>query len=129
MLFRSDYGVLQARVNDSLKETFKPEFLNRVDEIIVFTPLEKKELRKIVDLMIKEVVEEVGEKNIKLNVSKAVADFILEKGYDDKYGARPLRRTIQKYIEDEIAEHYLQNEFTEGSTISVELKDDKIVIV
>ena len=126
---KGDYGVLQARVNDSLKETFKPEFLNRVDEIIVFTPLEKKELRKIVDLMIKEVVEEVGEKNIKLNVSKAVADFILEKGYDDKYGARPLRRTIQKYIEDEIAEHYLQNEFTEGSTISVELKDDKIVIV
>ncbi|MBU3161718.1 ATP-dependent Clp protease ATP-binding subunit [Clostridium frigoris] len=124
-----DYGILEARVKDALKQTFKPEFLNRVDEIIVFTPLEKKELREIVDLMITEVIEEVGEKNITLNVSKAVADFILEKGYDDKYGARPLRRTIQKYVEDEIAEHYLQNEFTEGSNISVELKDDKIIIV
>ncbi|MBU3153872.1 ATP-dependent Clp protease ATP-binding subunit [Clostridium estertheticum] len=126
---KGDYGILEARVKDALKQTFKPEFLNRVDEIIVFTPLEKKELREIVDLMITEVIEEVGEKNITMNVSKAVADFILEKGYDDKYGARPLRRTIQKYIEDEIAEHYLQNEFSEGSNISVELKDDKIVIV
>jgi len=126
---KDDYDKLEARVKDALKETFKPEFLNRVDEIIVFTPLEKKELREIVDLMLKEVVEEVGEKKITMNISKAVADFILEKGYDDKYGARPLRRTIQKYIEDEIAEHYLQNEFTEGSNISVELKDNKIVII
>jgi len=76
-----------------------------------------------------EVVEEVREKKISLHVSKEVADFILEKGYDEKYGARPLRRTIQKYIEDEIAEHYLQNEFSEGSKISVELKDNKIVII
>ncbi len=79
--------------------------------------------------MIMEVVEEVGEKKITLHISEEVKDFILEKGYDEKYGARPLRRTIQKYIEDEIAEHYLQNEFSEGSKISIELKDDKIVIV
>ena len=126
---QGDYDILEAKVKDALKEAFKPEFLNRVDEIIVFTPLEKEELRKIVDLMIMEVVEEVREKKISLHVSKEVADFILEKGYDEKYGARPLRRTIQKYIEDEIAEHYLQNEFSEGSKISVELKDNKIVII
>jgi len=126
---QGDYDVLEAHVKDALKEAFKPEFLNRVDEIIVFTPLKKEELRKIVDLMIMEVVEEVKEKKITMNVSKQVADFILEKGYDEKYGARPLRRTIQKYIEDEIAEHYLENKFKEGSTISIDLKDDKIVIV
>ncbi|MCB2292016.1 ATP-dependent Clp protease ATP-binding subunit [Clostridium algoriphilum] len=126
---QGDYDILEARVKDALKEAFKPEFLNRVDEIIVFTPLEKLELRKIVDLMIMEVVDEVKEKKITLNVSKEVADFILKKGYDEKYGARPLRRTIQKYIEDEIAEHYLQNEFSEGAEISVELKDNKIVII
>jgi len=125
---QGDYDILESHVKDALKEAFKPEFLNRVDEIIVFTPLEKKELRKIVDLMVKEVIDEVKEKKITLSVSAEVADFILEKGYDDKYGARPLRRTIQKYIEDEIAEHYLQNEFSEGSTISVELKDNKVVI-
>jgi len=126
---QGNYDILEAHVKDALKETFKPEFLNRVDEIIVFTPLKKEELRKIVDLMIMEVVEEVKEKKITLHVSKDVADFILEKGYDEKYGARPLRRTIQKYIEDEIAEHYLENRFSEGSTISIELKDDKIVIL
>lgn len=126
---QGDYDILEAHVKDALKEAFKPEFLNRVDEIIVFTPLKKEELRKIVDLMIMEVIEEVKEKKITLHVSKEVADLMLEKGYDDKYGARPLRRTIQKYIEDEIAEHYLQNEFSEGSTISLELKDNKIIIV
>lgn len=126
---QGDYDILESRVKDALKETFRPEFLNRVDEIIVFTMLKKEELRKIVDLMMMEVVDEVKEKKITLQVSEEVKDFILEKGYDDKYGARPLRRTIQKYIEDEIAEHYLENKFSEGSKISIELKDDKIVII
>jgi len=125
---QDNYDILEARVKDALKESFKPEFLNRVDEIIVFTPLKKDELRKIVDLMIMEVMEEVREKKIILEVSEDVKDFILEKGYDEKYGARPLRRTIQKYIEDEIAEHYLENKFSEGSNISIRLKDNKIVI-
>ena len=125
---QDNYDILEARVKDALKETFRPEFLNRVDETIVFTPLKKEELRKIVDLMIMEVVEDAGEKKIILNISEDVKDFILEKGYDDKYGARPLRRTIQKYIEDEIAEYYLQNNFGNGSNISIELKENKIVI-
>ncbi len=125
---QDNYDILEARVKDALKETFRPEFLNRVDETIVFTPLNKEELRKIVDLMIMEVVAEVREKKITLNITDEVKDFVLEKGYDDKYGARPLRRTIQKYIEDEIAEQYLQNEFSEGSNITIELKEGKISI-
>ncbi|WP_291634599.1 ATP-dependent Clp protease ATP-binding subunit, partial [Clostridium sp.] len=126
---QGDYDILEARVKDALKETFRPEFLNRVDETIVFTPLKKEELRKIVDLMIMEVVSEAREKKIILNVSGEVADFILEKGYDEKYGARPLRRAIQKYIEDEVAEYYLENKLSEGSKITVELKENKIVII
>ncbi|MBU3189179.1 ATP-dependent Clp protease ATP-binding subunit [Clostridium bowmanii] len=125
---QDNYDILEARVKDALKETFRPEFLNRVDETIVFTPLKKEELRIIVDLMIAEVVDEVREKKITLNVSGEVKDFILEKGYDEKYGARPLRRTIQKYIEDEVAEHYLKNEFSEGSNIAIELVEGKVVI-
>ena len=125
---QDSYDILEARVKDALKETFRPEFLNRVDETIVFTPLKKEELRKIVDLMIMEVVGEVKEKKITMDITDEVKDFVLENGYDDKYGARPLRRTIQKYIEDEIAEHYLQNEFSEGSNIVIELKEGKIVI-
>ncbi len=126
---QDNYDILEARVKDALKETFRPEFLNRVDESIVFTPLKKEELRKIVDLMIMEVIEEVKEKKVTLDISEEVKDFILEKGFDDKYGARPLRRTIQKYIEDEVAEHYLQNKFSEGSRIAIELKEGKIIII
>jgi ATP-dependent Clp protease ATP-binding subunit ClpA len=126
---QGNYDVLSAHVKDALKETFRPEFLNRVDETIVFTLLQKQELRKIVDLMISEVVDEAQEKNITLDVSEEVKDFILATGYDEKFGARPLRRTIQKYIEDEIAEQYLKNEFREGSKVSMDLVNGKVVIV
>lgn len=126
---KDGYDILEARVKDALKETFRPEFLNRVDETIIFTPLKKEELRKIVDLMIMEVVGEVKEKKITLGISEEVKDFILEKGYDEKYGARPLRRTIQRYIEDELADYYLQNKVSEGSNIAMKLNEGKIVIV
>lgn len=122
------YHALEGRIKEVLKSTFRPEFLNRVDETIVFTHLSKEELRQIVDLMLKEVIDEVKEKRMTLEITDQVKDFILEKGYDEKYGARPLRRTIQKYIEDEIAEQYLQNKFYEGAHIKVALKEDKIVL-
>jgi ATP-dependent Clp protease ATP-binding subunit ClpA len=126
---KDSYDILEARVKDALKETFRPEFLNRVDETIIFTLLKKDELRKIVDLMIMEVVGEVKEKKITLEISEEVKDFILEKGHDEKYGARPLRRTIQKYIEDELADYYLQNKVSEGSSITMKLNEGKIVIM
>jgi ATP-dependent Clp protease ATP-binding subunit ClpA len=127
--FNSDaYDELETRVNDALKKTFRPEFLNRIDETIVFTKLTKDELSKIVELMINEVVEEAKEKDMSIKISDEVKDFILEKGYDDKYGARPLRRTIQKYIEDEIAEKYLKGELNEGACINIEMKDEKVYI-
>jgi ATP-dependent Clp protease ATP-binding subunit ClpA len=123
---KEGYSVLENRVKDALKEFFRPEFLNRIDETIVFSPLTKEELYKIIDLMLKDVMDEVREKNMTIDVSSEVKDYILKIGYDEKYGARPLRRTIQKYIEDEIAEQYLQKRFGDGSCIKVLLKNEKI---
>ncbi|MGF7060433.1 ATP-dependent Clp protease ATP-binding subunit [Brassicibacter mesophilus] len=125
---RDEYNALESKVKDVLKQTFRPEFLNRIDEIVVFTHLKKEELSKIVDLMLKEIVDEVKEKKMSIQISDEVKELILEKGYDHQYGARPLRRTIQKYIEDEIAEQYLKNKLIEGKQISVVLKDGKVVI-
>ena len=109
-----------------LRETFRPEFLNRVDDIIVFSKLEKSELREIIKLMIKEVRQEVREQRMDLEVSEQVIDWILEKGYDERYGARPLRRAIQDYIEDEIAEAFLQKRVQPGDRIKVVLRDGKV---
>lgn len=125
---KDGYDAMESRVKDAIKETFRPEFLNRMDEIIVFTQLSKAELQQIVDLMLREVAEEVGEKDMTIEVSDKVKEFILEKGYDEKYGARPLRKTIQRYIEDEIAEEYLRNRFKEGDHVKVDLEDGKIVL-
>lgn len=122
------YNVLENHVKEALKEYFRPEFLNRVDETIVFKSLTKAELHSIIDLMLEEVLNEVKEKNITIEVSEEVKDFILKIGFDDKYGARPLRRTIQKYIEDEIADQYLQSKFGAGAHLLIGLEEDKIKI-
>ncbi|MDP4143817.1 MAG: ATP-dependent Clp protease ATP-binding subunit [Bacillota bacterium] len=122
------YNVLEHKVQDALKEVFRPEFLNRVDEAIVFKALTKDELYNIIDIMLNEVSEEVKEKGIHIHISKDVKDFILKVGYNEKYGARPLRRAIQKYIEDEIAEQYMQKKFADGAHIKIVLKDDKVAI-
>lgn len=124
---KDNYASLSNKINNVLRETFRPEFLNRIDEVIVFTELSKEELKKIVDLMLKEVISEAREKNITLNFSEEVKEFILDKGYDAKYGARPLRRTIQKYVEDELAELFLKGICKEGSNINIILKEDKII--
>ncbi|GAB6087665.1 ATP-dependent Clp protease ATP-binding subunit [Alkaliphilus crotonatoxidans] len=123
---RDGYGLLEEKIKDALKEIFRPEFLNRVDETIVFTKLSKSDLRKIVDLMLNEVKEEAREKEITIDVSEEAKEFILEKGYDEQYGARPLRRTIQRLIEDEIAEAYLKKQYGKGSHINITIEKGKI---
>jgi len=122
----SEYKALENKVKDALKESFRPEFLNRVDDIVVFEELKKEELRQIVDLMLKEVIADATEKSIDIEVSTQARDFLLEKGYSTKYGARPLRRTIQKYIEDEISDAYLKGDIKENMVATFTLKDDKI---
>ena len=114
----------KSKIEDSLKETFRPEFLNRVDEIIVFNSLNKEELLQIVDLMLADTVKALKHKDISFEISNEAKQFILEKGTNIKFGARPLRRAIQRYIEDEISEMILRSQIVDGQTIKVDLKDD-----
>ena len=114
----------KSKIEDSLKETFRPEFLNRVDEIIVFNSLNKDELLQIVDLMLADTVKALKHKDISFEISNEAKQFILEKGTNIKFGARPLRRAIQRYIEDEISEMILRSQILDGQTIKVDLKDD-----
>lgn len=119
-----EYEAMEAKVKDALKQTFRPEFLNRIDDIIVFSELTKEELSQIVDLMLKEVVTEGREKKITLTITDKMKTFILEKGYNTKYGARPLRRAIQKYIEDEVSESYLRGNIKENSSATVTVDEE-----
>ncbi|HPV85287.1 MAG TPA: ATP-dependent Clp protease ATP-binding subunit [Sedimentibacter sp.] len=120
----TEYEAMESKVKDALKQAFRPEFLNRIDDIIVFSELTKEELSQIVDLMLKDVIKEAEEKKITLTVTDKMKEHILEKGYNTKYGARPLRRAIQKYVEDEISEAYLKGAFKENSLVTVDVNDE-----
>ena len=117
------------KIESALKEIFRPEFLNRVDEIISFDSLTKEQLLQIVDLLLKNTQNALDNKNIKLEVSEEAKKYILEKGTDLKYGARPLRRAIQKYIEDEISEMILKGEIEQYQTVEVSLEEDKLKFI
>ena len=119
-----EYQAMESKVKDALKQTFRPEFLNRIDDIIVFSQLTKEELSQIVELMLKEVIREAEEKKITLIVTDKMKEHILDKGYDSKYGARPLRRAIQRYIEDEISEAYLRGLLKENTLVNIDVNDE-----
>ncbi|MBR0428081.1 MAG: ATP-dependent Clp protease ATP-binding subunit [Clostridia bacterium] len=119
----------KGKIEDRLKDTFRPEFLNRVDEIIVFNSLNKEQLLQIVDLMLNDTKKVLLEKDITMEVSEEAKEFILEKGTNLKFGARPLRRAIQRYVEDEISEKILRGEIKNGQTIKIEYNSDKLEIV
>ena len=114
------------KIENALKEIFRPEFLNRVDEIISFDSLTKEQLLQIVDLLLKNTQDALDNKNIKLYVSDEAKKYILEKGTDLKYGARPLRRAIQRYIEDEISEMILKGELEQYQTVEVTLEEEQL---
>ena len=116
----------QGKISSALKDLFRPEFLNRIDEIIQFNSLTQEELLQIIDLLLTYTSQALKNKEIKLSVSANAKKYILEKGTDLKYGARPLRRAIQKYIEDEIAEMLLKSEILPGQTIKVECRNEKL---
>ena len=117
------------RVLGEVRHIFKPEFLNRIDELIVFHPLGREELSKIIDILLRDVRTRLAEKEIRLEVSPAAKNVLVEKGTDFKYGARPLKRAIQKLIEDEIAEHLLARDFKRGDTIQVRKNGAKLDFV
>ncbi|MCF0136042.1 MAG: ATP-dependent Clp protease ATP-binding subunit [Lachnospiraceae bacterium] len=116
---------MESSVDSALKQLFRPEFLNRVDEIITFDSLTKKELTGIVDIMLKDVYKAAGYQNMTITVDDDVKSYLVENGYDEKYGARPLRRLIQREVEDEIAEAFLKDEVRSGDALRICLKNGK----
>ena len=114
------------KVLDSLKETFRPEFLNRVDEIVVFDSLSNDELTQIVNLMLTDTQKVLNDRNIKMYVSDEAKKYLLQRGTDIKYGARPLRRAVQRYVEDELSDMLLRNELKNGQKVYIDLKEDKL---
>ena len=119
---------MKEKLLGELKKAFRPEFLNRIDATVVFHPLNKEHIRKIVDLMLNTVSERLAERGMKLEVTNAAKDFLGEKGYDEVFGARPLRRVIQDMVEDRLSEGLLSGKFQSGDTVIVDLKEGEIVV-
>ena len=115
------------KILDSLKDVFRPEFLNRVDEIVIFNSLNTEELLQIVDLMLNDTKKALADKNITLDITLNAKNALLEKGTDLKYGARPLRRAIQRYIEDELSEKILRKELLDGQNVEIDVENNNFV--
>lgn len=123
---KDKYEKLKDTVMEEMKKAFRPEFLNRIDDIIVFSHLSKEELRQIVDLMLKDLFKRMQEREMSVEVTDEVKDYLAKDGYSEVYGARPLRRLIQKKIEDVLAEEILTNKYAAGDTVSLKMEDDHI---
>jgi ATP-dependent Clp protease ATP-binding subunit ClpC len=123
---QSDEQRMRTAIETALKRTFRPELLNRIDDVIIFHPLTEEHLKKVVDLLLREVEKRLAERSIKLEMSEEVKAWLVQKGYDPVYGARPLRRAIQRYVENPISTKILQGEFKEGETITISLQDGNL---
>ncbi|MCF8012704.1 MAG: ATP-dependent Clp protease ATP-binding subunit [Clostridiales bacterium] len=124
----SEYEQMKKNINEELRKTFRPEFLNRLDETIVFHQLSQENIREIVDLMIKEVEQRMDEHGINIEVTGAARDLLAREGFDEIFGARPLRRAIQKQIEDLLSEEIIKGAFQQNEEMIVDVEDDKIKI-
>ena len=124
---RASYDRMKEKILEEIKKTFRPEFLNRIDETVIFRPLSKEDLGLIVEIMLKELNKRLEEKDLALTISDKVKDFLVDQGYDPKFGARPLRRTIEDHIEDLLSEDVLRGKFTPGMKIKADLKKDQII--
>jgi len=125
---KTDYKDMKGKMLAELKKAFRPEFLNRVDDMIVFHSLEKKDLRKIVELMTQQLVGRLKEQDIDLELTEAALDKIAKEGYDPEYGARPLRRSLQKHVEDRLSEEVLKGTAIAGQRIVFDVQDDDFVV-
>jgi ATP-dependent Clp protease ATP-binding subunit ClpC len=121
-----DYEAMKERVTEELRRTFRPEFLNRVDEIIVFHPLEEEHMKKIVELMLKNISKRIAEFGLHLEFTQEAKEFLVKEGYDPVFGARPLRRVIQRMVEDELSEELLAGKFKSGDQILVDVGENKL---
>jgi ATP-dependent Clp protease ATP-binding subunit ClpC len=114
------YDDMKNRVMGELKKAFRPEFLNRIDDVVVFHKLTKEEIKQIVDLLLRRIRQSLAERELQLELTEAAEDFLVDKGWDPAMGARPLRRAIQRYIEDPLADFMLRQELVAGATVMVD---------
>jgi ATP-dependent Clp protease ATP-binding subunit ClpC len=113
------------KIEKALKSTFRPEFLNRIDEIIMFSPLTKEQMMQIVDLQMKEVRSRMEEHGLKVELTESAREWLSSEGYDPSFGARPLKRALQKYVESPLSVSLLSGEFVSGDTVIVDLNEEK----
>jgi ATP-dependent Clp protease ATP-binding subunit ClpC len=116
-----DYDTMKERVLAEMKKTFRPEFINRINETIVFHQLTEEQLRQIVDLLVKDLQELLAERKLNIELSDKAKSWLAKEGYDPVYGARPLRRAIERYVENPLSAKLLSGEFGEGDTVKVDL--------
>ncbi|KAF2955641.1 ATP-dependent Clp protease ATP-binding subunit [Marinitoga sp. 38H-ov] len=122
----SKYKEIKQSVMEEVKKAFKPEFLNRLDETVVFHPLTKKDMKEIIKIQLTDLEKRLKEKDLHIKIKNEAVDFLIEKGFDPIFGARPLKRAIQKYLEDPLAEEILKGRFKEGDKVIIEVKNNKI---
>ena len=120
------YEVMRDKILDESKRVFKPEFLNRLDDMIVFHQLERNDLVRIVDLEVAKVLERVRAKDIKVHLDPTAVEFLIDKGYDPTYGARPMRRAVEKYLEDPLADQLLRGNIKQGDTLEVHAPGEQL---
>jgi ATP-dependent Clp protease ATP-binding subunit ClpC len=120
----NEYEKIREKILDETKRVFKPEFLNRLNDLVIFKPLARQDMQAIVDLELRNVSSRLEERELIFEFSQEVKDFLIEKGYDEKYGARPLRRAVEKYLEDSLAESILSGEIKPGELIKVYVGED-----
>src|SRR5437764_8202536 len=122
-----DYDSMRDKILDETKRVFKPEFLNRLDEIIVFHSLGKPELLRIVELETNKVLTRIKAKDVHIDLQQSAKEFLIEKGYDPQYGARPMRRAVERYLEDPFAEELLRGNVKGGDVVHVGVNNGKLV--
>jgi ATP-dependent Clp protease ATP-binding subunit ClpC len=118
---KDEYGAMKSTIEDALKRVFNPEFLNRIDDTIVFHQLERHHIMQIIDIQMRDLVKRMVSMGISIQLNKQAKEFLAEKGFDPSFGARPLRRALQKYLEDPIAEELLKGKYAEKSVLRVKI--------
>ena len=116
-------------IENALKKAFAPEFLNRIDDVVIFDSLEREDIHKIIDIELNYLFKRIKGLGFTMNVTEKAKDYIVEKGWDEQFGARPLKRAIQKYIEDPLAEEIIKTKLTEGDVISVDYKEGETELI